>query len=215
LWRLVYNRGVAKREDPAVTEERRTFVDKCLRRGWMPYDIAKELATNPQYAHLVEALGSQPGEGEQPGQFVHKVRQSLVRRDIEMIRLRFKRDVSPEEAADALAEYAARLEHMYEEANREYYDAPDHKDKIAALRLAAEVAEKKAVALGVDMEPKVTDGLNRLGQGVGLVLTSLVHVASGRTSLPEPPKQLPAETEEPIEAEFHEVPEEEPVEQVS
>lgn len=191
------------REDPAIVEERRSFVDKCLRRAWSPFDIAKELSTNADYEHLVMSVKSKLKEDE-GGRLTYLVRTRLIRHDIEAIKLRYRREVTPEESEGALGEYVARLEHLYEEAFRSAADAPDHRDKIAAIRVAAEVAEKKALAMGVDIEPKVTEGLGRLGAGMGLVLTQLVGVAAGKMQLPEPQKELPAPTDA-IDAEFSEI----------
>ncbi len=79
----------------------------------------------------------------------------FVRRDIKTLSKRYHLAIDPTTREAALAEYVSRENAIYQNAWKDHDSAFDHKDKLAALKVAQSAAVNTARALGVVLTPLV------------------------------------------------------------
>jgi hypothetical protein len=125
------------------------LVDRYDRMGYSTIQIMHELLSDPTTAVVFnEVMGRHDFNAE--------TREIKMLAQIKGIQknLAYQRrtEVTPESIAEALSEYVAREDRIFQEAWRDHQDAPDYQTKLRALEVAQSSARNKAKALGVGME---------------------------------------------------------------
>lgn len=147
---------------------RLVVLDRLYRKGASPSTMAQFLLEDPnclkyQYDDGIGARDdlSYPAK-------VHSLL-PVISRAVNQLKKRYELDINPETSHNGLIEFIGRLDALWEQVWIDHDKAPLAVDKISALKLATDVAEKKAKALGVAIAPDMksegnTITIQNLGQ---------------------------------------------------
>ncbi len=157
----------------AAKSQRRELVDHLWRQGFTASAIARHIlrGLSSNEAPYYKALVGEVPNGTEAEQARYLV-SAYINSDLGVIKRQHTQFIDASTANDALAEYIAREDRIYTQAWRDHDQAPEARDKIAALNIARASAIAKAKALGVSLENKVESNTNILNLGQLAVLAS-------------------------------------------